>query len=78
MQCQLGRAWYEMVDYAQAKAAFEKARRQDPQRLEVTHIHPVLSPTLMPWTCFPFSPSPLLFSISSSQGSDVVDRKTRA
>ena len=35
VQCQLGRAWYEMVDYVQAKAAFEKARKRDPQRLEV-------------------------------------------
>lgn len=31
----MGRAWYEMVDYVQAKAAFEKARKRDPQRLEV-------------------------------------------
>lgn len=33
--CQVGRAHFEMVDYPQAAAAFEQARRLEPHRLEV-------------------------------------------
>ena len=35
MQCQLGRCWYEKVDYPQARLAFESARRREAHRLEV-------------------------------------------
>lgn len=35
MWCQVGRAHFEMVDYPQAAAAFEQARRLEPHRLEV-------------------------------------------
>ncbi len=35
VQCQLGRCWYEKVDYPQARLAFESARRREAHRLEV-------------------------------------------
>lgn len=41
--CQLGRAYYEMVDYPAAANVFEFARQADPHRLEVTCLSCLLS-----------------------------------
>ena len=40
--CQLGRAYYEMVDYPAAANVFEFARQADRHRLEVTLVSDML------------------------------------
>lgn len=38
VRCQIGRAWYELVDFAEAAAAYQQARYRDPGYLEVRHF----------------------------------------
>lgn len=37
--CQVGRAYFEMVDYAEAQIAFQQARKIDPNRVEGMEIY---------------------------------------
>ncbi len=41
--CQVGRAKFELVDYAGAAEAFAKARKVDPCRLQVQFLHLLLA-----------------------------------
>lgn len=50
--CQLGRAYYEMVDYPAAANVFEFARQADRHRLEVgfvSNMLPLVSRELLCW-----------------------------
>lgn len=51
--CQLGRAYYEMVDYPAAANVFEFARQADRHRLEVTLVSHMLPLVLHEMLCWP-------------------------
>ena len=51
--CQLGRAYYEMVDYPAAANVFEFARQADRHRLEVEFVSSMLPLVSHEMLCWP-------------------------